>query len=114
MATLAREKQKLINQVRKNLTYLREQAGISQRELARRMGLSGPGWINDIERGRRPGMNVGSIAPICKALGVNPAMLFIPFTLRVMFHNELTTERYRKECQTKRDLGYEKTAKENR
>lgn len=58
---------------RDNLRSLREDAGLSQTELARRMKTF-PGVICDLERGRRV-PTFGTLAAIAEGLGVTPAAL---------------------------------------
>ena len=83
----------LIAMVRANLTRLRVEAGLTQTELAKRAKLS-VGWINDIEHGRRTGLSVASIAPICAGLGIHPAMLFLPPGKAAKMVDMLTTQTY--------------------
>lgn len=56
-----------------NLRSIREEAGFSQSELARRTGMT-PSYICDLERGRRK-PNLGTLAPLAAALGVAPSTL---------------------------------------
>lgn len=56
-----------------NLRSIREEAGLSQSELARRTGMT-PSYICDLERGRRK-PNLGTLAPLAAALGVSPSTL---------------------------------------
>ncbi len=58
------------NLFRSNLRQLREEAGLSQSEVGRRMGVT-PGYICDLERGRRS-PQVGTLAVLGEALGVSP------------------------------------------
>ena len=58
---------------RANLRRLREEAGLTQSDLARRIG-SAPGYVSDLERGRRK-PNLGTLAPLAEALGIAPATL---------------------------------------
>ena len=58
---------------RENLKALREELGITQSELARRIGKM-PGYICDIERGRRV-PNLGTLASVADGLGVTPSIL---------------------------------------
>ena len=59
---------------RENVRALRGDLGISQTELARRLGRS-PGYVCDVERGRRR-PNVGTAALFAEALGCAAAVLF--------------------------------------
>ena len=67
------EKEDIETLFRSNLKALREEAQISQSELARRAGFT-PGFICDFERGRRS-PRLGTIAALAEALGVSPATL---------------------------------------
>lgn len=58
---------------RRNVRVLREDIGISQSELARRVERS-PGYVCDIEHGRRR-PNLTTVAVLAEALGVNPFLL---------------------------------------
>lgn len=58
---------------RNNLRSIREELGMSQSELARRID-GHPGYISDLERGTR-GVNLGTLATLSTALGVSPATL---------------------------------------
>ena len=58
---------------RDNLRGLREDAGLSQSELARRISRP-PGFICDFERCRRS-PSLGTIALLAEGLGVSPAAL---------------------------------------
>jgi len=58
---------------RRNMKALREELGISQSELARRIGKC-PGYICDMERGRRA-PNLATLAQISEGLGLNPSVL---------------------------------------
>jgi len=69
----AMTKDELIALFRENLTLLREDLGISQSELARRIGRT-PGYVCDLERGRRK-PNLTTLALIAEGLGLNPSML---------------------------------------
>lgn len=58
---------------RSNMRAVREELGLSQSELARRIGKA-PGYICDMERGRRA-PNLTTLAEIADGLGVTPAVL---------------------------------------
>ena len=58
---------------RRNLKEFREELGLSQSELARRVGCT-PGYICDLERGRRS-PRIGTLAPLAEVLGVSPSSL---------------------------------------
>jgi transcriptional regulator with XRE-family HTH domain len=58
---------------RRNLRDVRVSIGLSQSELARKMGVA-PSYICDLERGRRDPM-LGTLAPLADALGVDPDAL---------------------------------------
>ena len=61
---------------RENLRRIRTSAGLTQTELAQRIGLV-PGYICDLERGRRSGNGVSltTLAKLAEALDVEPALL---------------------------------------
>ena len=63
----------LIALFRENMAAVREELGISQSELARRIGKT-PGYVCDMERGRRA-PNLTTLATIADGLGVTPAVL---------------------------------------
>ena len=63
----------LVDLFRTNMAAIREELGISQSELARRIGKT-PGYVCDIERGRRA-PNLTTLATIADGLGVTPAVL---------------------------------------
>jgi len=63
----------LVSLFRENMRLLREEVGISQSELARRIGRT-PGYVCDIERGRRR-PNLTTLALIAEGLGLNPSVL---------------------------------------
>ena len=63
----------LVGLFRENMRAIREELGISQSELARRMGKT-PGYVCDMERGRRA-PNLSTLAEIANGLGVVPAVL---------------------------------------
>ena len=63
----------LLTLFRNNLRSLREDLGISQSELARRIGKC-PGYICDMERGRRS-PNLTTLALLSDGLGLNPSVL---------------------------------------
>lgn len=63
----------LVSLFRENMRAIREELGISQSELARRMGKT-PGYVCDMERGRRA-PNLSTLAEIANGLGVVPAVL---------------------------------------
>jgi transcriptional regulator with XRE-family HTH domain len=63
----------LVSLFRENMRAIREELGISQSELARRMGKT-PGYVCDMERGRRA-PNLSTLAKIANGLGVVPAVL---------------------------------------
>jgi len=58
---------------RENFRSLRLEAGLSQSEIARRIG-STPSYICDLERGRKY-PTLGTLAVLAEALGVAPAAL---------------------------------------
>jgi transcriptional regulator with XRE-family HTH domain len=65
--------EQLLRLFRANLKAIREEAGMSQSELARRIDRR-PAYICDLERGRwNP--NLQTLAPLAEALGVAPASL---------------------------------------
>ena len=65
---------------RTNIREIREDLGLSQSEMARRMGVE-QSYISDIERGRlgtngKPkGILVSTLAPLAAVLGTTPAAL---------------------------------------
>jgi transcriptional regulator with XRE-family HTH domain len=63
----------LLSLFRENMRLLRQELGISQSELARRIGKT-PGYICDMERGRRA-PNLSTLALIAEGLGLNPSVL---------------------------------------
>lgn len=63
----------LVALFRSNMAAVREELGLSQSDLARRIGKT-PGYICDIERGRRA-INLTTLASIADGLGVTPAVL---------------------------------------
>lgn len=65
--------EQLVDLFRQNLRAIREEAGLSQSELARRIDAT-PGYVCDLERGRRS-PNLGTLAPLAEALGVSPSSL---------------------------------------
>jgi transcriptional regulator with XRE-family HTH domain len=65
--------EQLVDLFRTNMAAVREELGISQSELARRIGRT-PGYVCDIERGRRA-PNLTTLAVIADGLGVTPAVL---------------------------------------
>ena len=65
--------EQLLALFRQNMRALREDLGISQSELARRIGKT-PGYICDMERGRRA-LNLSTLALIAEGLGLNPSVL---------------------------------------
>jgi len=65
--------EELVSLFRENMQLLREELGISQSELARRIGRT-PGYVCDMERGRRA-PNLKTLALIAEGLGVNPSVL---------------------------------------
>ncbi|MCE5267232.1 MAG: helix-turn-helix domain-containing protein [Planctomycetaceae bacterium] len=65
--------EELLSLFRRNMRLLREELGISQSELARRIGRK-PGYICDMERGRRA-PNLATLALIAEGLGLNPSVL---------------------------------------
>jgi transcriptional regulator with XRE-family HTH domain len=66
-------REELAELFRDNLRALREDAGLSQSELARRMQTF-PGVVCDLERGRRV-PTFGTLAALADGLGVTPAAL---------------------------------------
>jgi transcriptional regulator with XRE-family HTH domain len=56
-----------VNDLRQVVISLREQAGLSQAELAARAGLSRK-WVNEFERGN-PNARVGAVLDVLRALG---------------------------------------------
>lgn len=69
---MSSEKQLLIL-FRANMVRIREDCGLSQSELGRRIGRSAA-YVCDMERGRRS-PNLTSVALIAKGLGVHPDTL---------------------------------------
>jgi len=65
--------EQLLSLFRDNMRHLRIELGISQSELARRIGKT-PGYVCDMERGRRA-PNLSTLAIIADGLGINPSML---------------------------------------
>ena len=63
----------LVGLFRENMRAIRDELGISQSELARRMGKT-PGYVCDMERGRRA-PNLSTLAEIANGLGVVPVVL---------------------------------------
>jgi len=63
----------LVTLFRSNVRAVRQQLGISQAELGRRVGKT-PGYISDLERGRRA-PNLTTLGEIAEGLGVLPSML---------------------------------------
>lgn len=63
----------LLDLFRRNLRDLRVAAGLSQSELARKIGCA-PSYICDLERGRR-GPMLGTLAPLADAIGIDPSDL---------------------------------------
>jgi transcriptional regulator with XRE-family HTH domain len=59
---------------RTKMRSLREKGGLSQSELARRMGVR-PSYVCDLESGRRVGFWSGTLLRVSRALGVAPAVL---------------------------------------
>ncbi len=59
---------------RANLRAIREELGLSQSELARRIERK-PSYICDLENKRRPGVTLETVAAIAEGLGVAPATL---------------------------------------
>lgn len=74
-------KEQIYRLFRENMRLYREELGISQSELARRMRTT-PGYICDFERGRRR-PNIGTLALIAQGLGVAPASLISTVRSRV-------------------------------
>lgn len=68
------KRDELCDLFRANMRAIREELGISQSELARRLDVF-PSYICDIENRRRPGLSLGTIADIAEGLGVAPATL---------------------------------------
>jgi len=58
-----------------NLSEVREQCGVSQSELARRIGKT-PSYVCDLERSRRDGMYTATLANIAKGLGIKKVEFF--------------------------------------
>jgi transcriptional regulator with XRE-family HTH domain len=56
---------------RHKIKRLRESAGLSQVELARRAGQTSSQIISDIERGRRTNITIATLDRIAAALGVS-------------------------------------------
>lgn len=56
-----------VNELRQLVAFLREEAGLSQAELAERAGLSRK-WVNEFERGN-PNARVGAVLDVLRALG---------------------------------------------
>ena len=63
----------LLRVFQENVRIMRDDLGISQSELARRIGRS-PGYVCDIEHGRRK-PNLTTVALFAEALGVNASLL---------------------------------------
>lgn len=62
-----------------NLKYFREKAGLSQRELASRLGLSNSSSIYQLEKGiRTSNVRPKTVARIAEVLGILPSLLFTP------------------------------------
>lgn len=70
---------------RNNLKLLREELGLSQSELARRIKAA-PGYINDFEHGRRT-PTLGTLAVLAEALGVSPATLVSTIRSKIGSYN---------------------------
>ncbi len=94
MGKIRYTKAELTDLVRANLIRPREKAGLSQSELARRVGTY-PSYVNNLESGQRKGLRVGTLAPMAAALGVHPALLFLPQTDGRELMKKLTTDGYR-------------------
>lgn len=56
-----------VNELRQLVVFLREEAGLSQAELAEQAGLSRK-WVNEFERGN-PNARVGAVLDVLRALG---------------------------------------------
>ena len=67
-------REQLVELFRSNLRALREDAGLSQSDLARRMETL-PNVVCDLEKGRRV-PSFGTLARLADGLGVTPAALF--------------------------------------
>ncbi|MDY0913431.1 helix-turn-helix domain-containing protein [Rathayibacter festucae] len=56
-----------VNDLRQLVVSMRENAGLSQAELAQRAGLSRK-WVNEFERGN-PNARIGAVLDVLRALG---------------------------------------------
>ena len=61
---------------RANMRAIREEVGLSQSELARRLGRK-PSYICDLENARRPKVSLKTVAIIAEGLGVAPFALLL-------------------------------------
>ena len=69
-------KEQIEEVVRSNLIRYRQEQGLSQSEMARRLNTT-PGFVCDFERGRRA-PSLGTLAALAEVLGVTPAALVTP------------------------------------
>ena len=67
-------KERLNNLFRERLRTIREKKGITQSELARRIGKT-PSYVCDVERGRRIGITLATLALFAAGLDISPAKL---------------------------------------
>ena len=91
MAKIRYTKDELAAMVLANVTKFRKEQGLSQNKLARLAGIS-VGWINDLERGRRKDCRIGSLARLAAAMGIHPAMFFLPVGMGKEFTKRLTAD----------------------
>lgn len=56
-----------VNELRQLVIFLREEAGLSQADLAEQAGLSRK-WVNEFERGN-PNARVGAVLDVLRVLG---------------------------------------------
>jgi transcriptional regulator with XRE-family HTH domain len=71
----------LAERLAESLRKLRQQAGITQKDLAKRLGMS-PATLNRLERGTH-NATLKTIDGLCSALKCDPAELFRPGRLRL-------------------------------
>ena len=84
MAALSKDE--IYELFRANLRAYRVESGLSQSELARRLGTV-PSYICDLESGRRTGVTIGTVAQIAEQLGIAPSSMLslirTPHAIRV-------------------------------